>query len=210
MGINHCGSRGSTRSHCCTAMSGAGKRKSPAYLPEDDDEHDGEPNSRKSRPECATDAEHRIKVILGKAETFATCTGEDILVIAIDEDGHGQHWGTGAFRRFLQDKRIQELLYQHLVDTPNQPSSVLSETSLEIEHLSALLRQKVANASPYGSTATFNNDHRPAPWPASVPFCDPRLLSHSQVLQVLKAIHLAEVAAAAEVDSKDTKRARTV
>jgi len=117
----------------------AAKRKA-AYLQDDEDEIEGETNSRKTRPENATDAEHRIKVILGKAETFATCTAEDILVIAIDEDGHGQHWGTGAFRSFLQDKRIQELLYQHLVDTPSQPSSVLSETSLEIEHLSALLR----------------------------------------------------------------------
>eukprot|EP00658_Telonema_sp_P-2_P038108 TRINITY_DN27388_c0_g1_i2.p1 TRINITY_DN27388_c0_g1~~TRINITY_DN27388_c0_g1_i2.p1 ORF type:complete len:140 (+),score=19.60 TRINITY_DN27388_c0_g1_i2:74-493(+) len=128
-------------------------------------------------------------MILGKAETFSTCTGEDILVIAIDEDGEGQHWGTPAFQKFLKDPRVQDLMLKHLTHEPCRPSTVMSDSAAEFDHLSALLREQVAKLSPFGINGSLNWEHRPDAWPAEVPFCDPKLLSHQQVLKVLKVLH---------------------
>lgn len=196
------------------------QRSRPAVVREDfaedeisEEEEDGRSSARHPKqprqpdPSNCSDVWHRIKLILSKAETFATCTGEDILVIAVDESGNGQHWGTPAFNRFLKDKRVQALMVKHLMDAPAKPEPVMSEASVEIDHLCALLRQKVASASPYDSMGQFSHEHMPAAWPADVPFCDPKLLSHAQVLRVLKELHLWELAA--KVPTPKTKRPRT-
>merc|ERR1711998_67031 len=42
---------------------------------------------------------NRVKAIRAKAETFAKCTGQDILTLTIDEEGGAHYWGTPAFER---------------------------------------------------------------------------------------------------------------
>merc|ERR1712054_543133 len=92
----------------------------------DDSDGEGGDTRRRGRPRgskslCAyiqNDVErrkyfvNRIKAIRAKAETFAKCTGEDILVIAIDENGGAHFWGTPAFERFMNMEGVQDLLYK--------------------------------------------------------------------------------------------------
>jgi len=42
---------------------------------------------------------NRVKAIKAKAETFAKCTGQDILCMTVDEDGCAHFWGSPSFER---------------------------------------------------------------------------------------------------------------
>ena len=47
---------------------------------------------------------------------------------------------TEIARRFMNDRRVQELIYKHMTETPTQPQTVLNDIRVEAEHLRALLR----------------------------------------------------------------------
>jgi len=129
---------------------------------------------------------NRIKAIRAKAETFAKCTGEDILVIAIDENGGAHFWGTPAFERFMNMEGVQDLLYKHLTTPQN-----MNDPNVEAEHLRALLRQKIAvDSTPDGLLMpNFDISGPPQEWPAGIPWCEPGQLTHEQLLIVLKTMH---------------------
>merc|ERR1711934_977 len=71
----------------------------------------------------------RIKAIRSRVETFARCTGENILVIALDEDGRAHHWGTSAFQKFVADERVTGIMYRYLNEfQPVMPTTGPSRT----------------------------------------------------------------------------------
>jgi hypothetical protein len=97
----------------------------------DDDMDDDQGTRRRGRPRgsktlnayITNDAERRkyfvkrIKAIRTQAETFARCTGGNILVVAVQgESGGLHHCGTAAFERFIRDERVAELMYTYLND----------------------------------------------------------------------------------------------
>lgn len=129
---------------------------------------------------------NRVKAIRAKAETFAKCTGQDILTLTIDEEGAAHYWGTPAFERFMNMEGVQDILYKHLNEPHVEPS-----VDVEEEHLRALLRQKIAvDQSQEGLVMpNFDMTAPPQDWPASVPWTEPGLLSHDQLLIVLKSMH---------------------
>jgi hypothetical protein len=133
----------------------------------------------------------RIKTIRAKTETFAKCTGEEVLVIAIDEQGSAHHWGTKAFEKFVQNPKVQELIFKHITEQPVQ-QSVLPDKMAEEQHLRATLRNKILQkqraAGNVSNGASFEDpSQRPEEWPEVVPFCDPIHLTHEQLLLVLKS-----------------------
>jgi len=85
---------------------------------------------------------NRVKAIRSKAETFAKCTGQDILVLTFDEEGNAHYWGSPSFERFFNIDGVQDVLYRtlsqpHMGDYPPQyDNSMVSEE----EHYRALLR----------------------------------------------------------------------
>ena len=75
---------------------------------------------------------NRIKAIRSKAETFAKCTGQDILCLTFDEEGNAHYWGTPAFERFFNIEGVQDVLYRTLShppmgEYPMQYNEILSE-----------------------------------------------------------------------------------
>lgn len=140
---------------------------------------------------------NRVKTIRTKAETFATCTGEEVLIVAIDENGGCHHWGTSSFEKFMEDRRVQELIYKHITETP-KPQMVLNDTRVEAEHLRALLRQKMTQRQ-RPDPVSYEAGKKPPEWPESVSFTEPTELSHEQLLKVLKAMHHKEQENAATV-----------
>lgn len=129
----------------------------------------------------------RIKTIRAKTETFAKCTGEEVLVIAIDEGGSAHHWGTKAFEKFVQNPKVQELIFKHITEQP-AAQTVLQDTAVEEQHLRSLLRQKFLTKQ-----LTFDDPaKRPEEWPETVPFAEPMHLTHEQLLMVLKSFYRKE------------------
>merc|ERR1711907_302930 len=84
---------------------------------------------------------NRVKAIRAKAETFAKCTGQDILTLTIDEEGGAHYWGTPAFERFMNMDGVQDILYKHLTTPHPVPVQQSVHPDVEAEHLRALLRQ---------------------------------------------------------------------
>lgn len=129
---------------------------------------------------------NRVKAIRAKAETFAKCTGQDILVITFDEEMGAHFWGTPSFERFFNIEGVQDLLFKHLTTGQIDPDS-----NMEAEHLRALLRQKIAvDTTSLGLVMPdFAVTPPPADWPVGIPFCEPTQLTHEQLLVVLKSMH---------------------
>jgi len=155
----------------------------------------------------------RVKTIRAKAETFAKCTGEDVLVVCIDENGNAHHWGTKAFQKFMSDDKVQEMIYKHITEPTATTQPVLQDTRVEAEHLRALLRQKITHrCAAVGitgeSAATVYNDQskRPEDWPVTIPFCEPVHLSHEQLVTILKSFHRKENGLPDVVTNVDGKR----
>lgn len=129
---------------------------------------------------------NRVKAIRAKAETFAKCTGQDILVITFDEEMGAHFWGTPSFERFFNIEGVQDLLFKHLTT-----GQIDNDSNMEAEHLRALLRQKIAvDTTSLGLVMPdFAVMPPPAEWPVGIPFCEPAQLTHEQLLVVLKSMH---------------------
>merc|ERR1711988_800290 len=82
---------------------------------------------------------------------------------------------------------VQDILYKHLTNQPVQQSGA----DVEAEHLRALLRQKIAvDSTPEGLVMpNFGMTAPPPDWPVGVPWNEPGLLNHEQLLLVLKSMH---------------------
>lgn len=134
---------------------------------------------------------NRVKAIRAKAETFAKCTGQDILVITFDEEGGAHFWGSPAFERFYNIEGVQDLLYKYLTTQPVPVDNSNMDGTVEAEHLRALLRQKIAiDSTPMGLVMPdFTVTAPPEDWPVGIPFCEPGSLTHDQLLMVLKSMH---------------------
>lgn len=142
---------------------------------------------------------NRIKTIRTKAETFSKCTGEEVLIVALDNKGGCHHWGTPCFEKFMNDRRVQELIYKHMTEPPSGSQTVLNDTHVEAEHLRALLSQKmqlrhkellgvVASDAPIYAEPAM----RPEEWPEDIVFTEPVNLSHAQLLTILKRMAFKE------------------
>jgi len=126
----------------------------------------------------------RIKAIRSRVETFARCTGENILVIAVDEEGRAHHWGTSAFQKFVADDRVTSIMYRYLNEPapsiPAESAQPIKKPSItshaQLAHVQAMVRDRmrIAGLRP-GSEA---------PWPASVPFQEPGSLSPEDLMEV--------------------------
>merc|ERR1711907_19086 len=131
----------------------------------------------------------RIKAIRSRVETFARCTGENILVIAVDEDGRAHHWGTSAFQKFVADERVTGIMYRYLNEfQPIMPRDVQSRVrkpnitdKVQLAHLRALVRAKLSSFKPGRAESV------PPHWPKSVPFVSPGDLNAEQLILVAKS-----------------------
>eukprot|EP00658_Telonema_sp_P-2_P040286 TRINITY_DN28810_c0_g3_i1.p1 TRINITY_DN28810_c0_g3~~TRINITY_DN28810_c0_g3_i1.p1 ORF type:complete len:305 (+),score=72.17 TRINITY_DN28810_c0_g3_i1:77-991(+) len=131
----------------------------------------------------------RIKAIRSRVETFARCTGENILVIAVDEDGRAHHWGTSAFQKFVADERVTGIMYRYLKEPQPMvggPSSAARGPKItdatQLAHLRALVQSKLGAAG--GSIALGKI---PVQWPPSVPFRQPAELNGDQLIAVARS-----------------------
>jgi len=159
----------------------------------------------------------RIKAIRQRVETFARCTGENILVIAVDETGQAHHWATGAFQKFVQDERVADIMYQYLgqpeiedeESTDQTPPLPIPTDPVQIEHLRALLRSKTlehVKRSNLGARVNWDLiTHRPPQWPGEhkVPFQEPSSLHPAQLIRVLKGFFMTMTHQAKAVGLRD-------
>eukprot|EP00656_Telonema_subtile_P057891 TRINITY_DN9636_c0_g1_i2.p1 TRINITY_DN9636_c0_g1~~TRINITY_DN9636_c0_g1_i2.p1 ORF type:complete len:234 (+),score=34.62 TRINITY_DN9636_c0_g1_i2:153-854(+) len=129
----------------------------------------------------------RIKAIRSRVETFARCTGENILVIAVDEDGRAHHWGTSAFQKFVADERVTGIMYQYLKEPQNAtvrttPRLPKITDPTQLAHLQALVQEKVDQAG-----GSVHLGKMPSRWPPRVPFRPPSELDGDQLIAVARS-----------------------
>merc|ERR1711934_312360 len=133
----------------------------------------------------------RIKAIRSRVETFARCTGENILVTAVDEDGRAHHWGTSAFQKFVADERVTSIMYRYLNEFQPIMPSVQTRArrpritdKMQLAHLRALVRSQLTK---FSATDDEKSSSAPPQWPPSVPFRPPGDLDSDQLISVAKA-----------------------